>query len=248
MANNRERKPISIFNHVEKKDDRRRFYEVRNMDQAVPEILIYDEIDSMFGINAAMIIYDLQQMGSREKIIVRISSPGGDAQEAANIYNALVRNPAKIHVAIDGQALSAAATIALAGDTVSMSQNALLMYHEPFTRVTGNAAKMRNIAAILDKASDAIAGSMSDANRKGLTFEQAKQIMIGEVDGTWYTAAEALEAGFVDELTSNLRIAAHFDPGKFSGVPAAILAKNDEKLARSAEVKSRLAKVLEFKA
>ena len=56
----------------------------------------------------------------------------------------------------DGLAASIASVIAMAGDTVSMAENALMMIHNPFGWVGGEADDMRRTADMLDKATEAI--------------------------------------------------------------------------------------------
>ena len=221
-----------------------RFFKVENLIEGVPEIFIYDVIDADWGIGARQVIEALEQIGIRDTITVRLSSPGGDAMEAANIVNALTRNPAKIQISIDGQALSAGATIALAGNTISMSNNALLMFHKPYTGMVGNDEQFIERAAVLTRAEDNIANMIVESNRKKMTFDDAKALMKGKVDGTWYNADEALESGFIDEITPSLAIAAYFDPDNFQGVPASILARNDSQRGKRAEINARLDSML----
>src|SRR3546814_3727872 len=77
------------------------------------------------------------------EITVRINSDGGVVTDGLAIYNALKRHPATISVVIDGIAASIASLVAMAGDTVSMHANTLMMLHAPMGGLFGNAAELR---------------------------------------------------------------------------------------------------------
>lgn len=195
----------------------------------MPELFIYDDIDNFWGIGSAAVKDELQKIGDVADISVRLNSGGGDTLEGFAIYNQLQQHPANIHIAIDGMALSAASTIAMAGDTISMAENAMFMVHLPWTTVSGNRHDLDSMSNTLDMVGNNIAKVYSDASRADMSFDQAMDLMTGEgkADGTWFTAAEALEIGFIDEITENLRIAAHVDTQKMS-VPDRFLSRIGE--------------------
>src|SRR5260370_34258725 len=112
------------------------------------EISIYDEIGG-WGISARSFIAELNSLDA-ENITLRIHSPGGSTSEGSAIYNALERHPATINGSIDGLAASMASVIAMAGDTVSMAENALMMIHNPWTTTSGESEEMRKSADLLD--------------------------------------------------------------------------------------------------
>jgi hypothetical protein len=123
--------------------------------------------------------------------------------------------------------LSIASLIAMAGDTVEIAENAVLMVHAPWTYAAGNSADLRDTADQLDVWASAM--STSYASKTG---KDAAAIMALLTDGKdhWYTAAEALDFGFVDAVTAALPVAASasFNPGagfdlaRFRNVPAAL--------------------------
>jgi hypothetical protein len=80
-------------------------------------------------------------------ICVRINSPGGDVFDGLAIYNALLAHDAKgTTCVVDGLAASAASFIALAGDTVSMHESAMMMVHRAWGLAIGNEADMTDMA------------------------------------------------------------------------------------------------------
>jgi len=91
----------------------------------------------------------------------------------------------------------------MAGAPVSMAENALLMVHNPSGLCAGNSGDMRELADMLDK----VRGSLTSAyeRKTGKTTEEIGAMMDAE---TWMTAQEALAAGFIDEITGELKMAA----------------------------------------
>jgi ATP-dependent protease ClpP protease subunit len=169
----------------------------RNMDNGEPtaeaEISIYDNIGG-FGVTANDFIAALKNLGDVETINLRIASGGGSIVEGNTIYNALKRHSAKIITHVDSLAASMASVIAMAGDEVRMAENALLMIHNPWTMSIGGADQLRKDADLLDKMESNIRTSYARSN---LSAEELDAAMEAE---TYYTAAEALEAGFIDAI------------------------------------------------
>ena len=185
------------------------WYEIKNATADVAEVYIYDQIGEDWwtgaGVTAKGFVDELSKV-TAPQIHLRINSPGGSVFDAQAIYTALNRHPATVTTFIDGLAASAASYIALAGDRVVMAANALLMIHNPMGGVTGDATDMRKMADVLDKIRDTIVGIYADKTKK--RYEDLVDAMDAE---TWYTAREALEAGFVDEVGVALDVAAHMD-------------------------------------
>jgi ATP-dependent Clp endopeptidase proteolytic subunit ClpP len=173
------------------------------------EIYIYGDIgESWFSesVTASQFVRDLAAIDA-ERIAVRINSYGGSVTDGLAIYNALKRHSATIEVTIDGMAASIASLIAMAGSTVTMAENALLMIHAPWTGVVGNAVELREMADLLDKYAQSAATSY--AKKTARPIEEMTALLTDGEDH-WYSAAEALEAGFIDEITDALPIAASY--------------------------------------
>lgn len=187
------------------------------------EILIYDEI-GYWGITAKDFVAELASLGSPETIHVRINSPGGDVFDAVAIFNALRRHEARIVTHVDSVAASGASMVAMAGDEIQIADNGWLMIHNAWVIALGNAVDLRKSADVLDK----IDGSLEAAyqQRSGATLEQVKAWMNEE---TWFTAQEALDAGFVDSMvpaqdeSAAADIAARFDLSIFAHTPERLL-------------------------
>lgn len=186
-------------------ETRRPWCQVRNATAPdVAEVLIYDEISDWWGVCAEDVVTELRSI-TAPNILVRVNSPGGSVFEGLAIANALRAHPATVTVQVDGLAASIASVIALAGDRLVMAPNSMLMIHEASGGCLGNAADMQQMAGLLDKISDNIAGAY--AAKAGGDAADWRALMLAE---TWYNAAEAVEAGLADEM-SPARAAAEDD-------------------------------------
>jgi len=187
------------------------------------EILIYGDIgDSWDGesVAAAQFVKDLQQIDA-SLLIVRINSYGGSVTDGLAIYNALRRHPAAVDMHIDGIAASIASLIAMAGDTVTMADNAMMMIHAPWGFAMGNAQDMREMADTLDKYAQAMAASYSA--RAGVDADWILSLLTDGQDH-WFTAQEAVDAGLADGTSEALPVAAQFLPDvrrRYPSFPAA---------------------------
>lgn len=183
-------------------------------ESSVTEISIFDEI-GYWGISAKQFIGDLKSVPSNHKILLRIHSPGGEVFDGNAIANALKRHAGGYEVQIEGLAASMATVISLGGSPVKMSANGFYMIHNPWGAAIGDADNMRDQAALLDKIQTGIVNAY--AARSGKSIQQIEDWMDAE---TWFTAEEALAAGFVDEITDAVKVAACANGlGKFKNTP-----------------------------
>jgi ATP-dependent Clp protease, protease subunit len=178
------------------------------------EIYIFDELGA-FGIRADRFIEALKALGDVANIALHVNSPGGDPFAAASMYLALKRHPATVTAYNDGLVASAASVVLMAGDRIIAPENTMLMIHDPVGGVFGTADDMREFASAMDKIKQTI---LTAYRRSGKTDEELSAIMSAE---TWYTATEAKAAGFVDEISKEIQVAACFDLHKFGRPPAA---------------------------
>ena len=165
----------------------------------VLELLVYEEIGENFwtggGVTAKSVKQSLDTAGSFESITLRINSPGGDAFEGAAIYSLLRASGKPVNVFVDGIAASAASIIAMAGDTITMSNVAMLMVHNAWSLCMGDGDDMRKCADTLDKVSASIAQAY--VARTGKSVAEIKAIMDEE---TWMGAQECVDEGFATDV------------------------------------------------
>lgn len=132
---------------------------------------------------------------SGKNITVWVDSWGGDTTAAAGIYNALKEHKGKVTVKIDGKAVSAASVIAMAGEEVKISPVGILMIHNPWSGVRGEAKDMRHMADVLDEVKDTIINAYQA--KTGRSRNKISKMMDEE---TWMSPKKAMAEGFVDEI------------------------------------------------
>jgi len=162
----------------------------------IPEIRIYGEIGP-WGILAKDVLEALDGLAGAPTFNVRINCIGGDAFEGLAIYSALCAHPAKVNCIVEGVAASAGSIIAMAGDTVSIDDNAFFMIHRAWCLCAGNALEMLDTASTLEKIDSRLAGIYASKTKK--TPAQCMALMTGSVDGTWFDSTEAIAEGFCDK-------------------------------------------------
>lgn len=152
----------------------------------------WEELGEMSANNLSK---QLEEMKDVSTINVHISSYGGEVKEGLAIYNSLKNHKAKIRTYCDGFACSIASVIFMAGDERIMSKASLLMIHNAWTFVQGNADELRKQADDLDKITSAsINAYMEHVN---ISEKKLKKLMDNE---TWLTYDEALEMGFATAI------------------------------------------------
>ncbi|RZU61748.1 head maturation protease, ClpP-related [Zhihengliuella halotolerans] len=174
------------------------------------EIFIYEQIGGWFGISAQEFARELAALDV-DDIDLRVNSPGGSVYDGVAIMNAIRRHPANVTATVDGIAASAASFLIMAADEIVMGRGAELMIHDAWTIAMGNADELAKDVANLNRLSDSIAALYSE--RAGGTGEQWRTAMKAE---TWYSAAEAVEAGLADRVDGSVE--ADADASAFSDV------------------------------
>ena len=180
------------------------WFRFENKSSDETDIYIYDEI-SWWGTSADTFIRDLRDIKAGT-INLHLNSPGGDVFDGLAIRTALRQHPATVNVSVDGIAASIASVIATAGDKVTMATGSMMMVHDPWALVVGNAADMRQTADALDKMAESIATTYVE--KAGGKPEDWRAAMAAE---TWYTADEAVAAGLADSVASTAAVKNEFD-------------------------------------
>lgn len=204
----------------------KKFWSFKAKNEKTGELLLYGEIasSSWWGdeVTPKQFKEDLDALGDINTLDVYINSPGGDVFAGQAIYSILRRCDAQVSVYVDGLAASAASVVAMAGDTIIMPANAMMMIHNPWTFAAGNARDFRKLADDMDKIRDSMV--VAYENRSALTTDEIIGIMDAE---TWLSADDCLEYGFCDEVEEAKEIAACLDKkvlARYKNTPAELLA------------------------
>lgn len=182
--------------------------EVSSADLSIDGEIVTDEFSDS-DTSAAGFRDLLKSLGSVKTINLHINSPGGSVFEGIAIENMLKQNSATVNVYVDGLAASIASVIAMAGDTIFMPKNSMMMIHNPWTMAMGNAAELRKQADDLDHiGKSAIQTYLNKAGDK-LDENTLQDLLDNE---TWLTADEAVSYGLADEVIEANQSAASITP------------------------------------
>lgn len=132
-----------------------------------------------------------------KKLTLRINSPGGIVSESVAMRSILANAGFEsITIRIEGLCASAATILAtIPGAKVEIAEGSEYMIHNPWTWAAGNAEELEHVAENLRNTEETVRGMY--AKRTGQDDAQIKEWMDNE---TWFTAKQAVEAGFCDEL------------------------------------------------
>lgn len=192
-----------------KNQKNKKYWEFKAAANGVGELYIYgdivryqwDEDDT----SAKSFKKDLDALGDIQTLNLYINSPGGSVFEGVAIYNILKRHKAKINVYVDALAASIASVIAMAGDTITMPSNSMMMIHNPWTFTWGNAAQLRKEADDLDRIAVSIKQSYLD--RAGDKLDETKLTELLDAE-TWLTAQDCYDYGLCDVVGEENQAAA----------------------------------------
>lgn len=174
----------------------KRWYNIKsNAATKHAEIYLYGVIGGYYA-NVQQFLADLQAAGDVEHITVYLNTIGGSFYDGLPIYNTLKQHKAPVTVKVMGYALSMGSVIMLAGDTVEAAENSLIMIHRAQGMAWGDADDMAQAATVLLKHEQAILPEYM--RRMGQSMQAVQALLAAE---TWYTAAEAQQAGLVDVIT-----------------------------------------------
>ena len=169
---------------------------------AMAEILLYGIIgDRADNLDAATLTAAIR--GSTGPLSIRINSPGGFVMEGLAIVEAIRSYPDHVTAYIDGLAASMASVVAMVADEIIMAESALMMIHKPQDGTFGDAPELRRCAEQLDRIETQLVGIY--AGRTNLPEGELIAMLAAE---TWFTAEQALAAGFVTAIAPALKIAA----------------------------------------
>lgn len=208
------------------------FYQMKKKAKNEAEIYIYGEIvNSKYcddDVTAGDFRDELKSLGDVDVINLHINSGGGSVFAGHAIYNMLKQHSAEIIVTVDALAASIASVIVMAGDTIKMHKNSMLMIHNSWIITMGNAKELRETADLMDKMDQSSNTAYLDKNKK-VTEEQLNKML---QEDYWMTADEALELGFIDEVIDENQMAASITEEqlkRYSKVPENII-KDVEKV------------------
>lgn len=136
----------------------------------------------------------LEQLGVKN-LTIRINSVGGNVHEGMSVYNTIINSSMHVTTINESVAMSMGSIIWSAGDEVKMRDVAILMLHKPY--ISNADEDDKDTQAYIDSMDFQLRNIYS--KRFGLSDDLVDSIMTGEdgIDGTYFTATQAVEAGFL---------------------------------------------------
>ena len=200
------------------------WYSIKAMAGKAIDIDVHDE-SGLWGVSAKDFCEELCSHSDVSEINLSINSPGGNAFDGLAMYHALIKHSATVNASVLGVAASAASIVLMAGDTISVPEDAFVMIHNPWSFAAGDADELRDTADFLDKIRDSLVSIY--AKRTGMENQDIVELLDNE---TWLNGTQAKELGFADEVT-NQKVAALANgfAKHFKQVPVAL--QNQETIA-----------------
>lgn len=171
---------------------------------------------------------ELNALGDVKYIDLHINSNGGDVFDGQAIHSLIRHNKAYVTAYVDGLAASIATVIAMGADKVVMPRNAMMMIHNAWTGMYGNANDLRKMADDLDHINDSIVNTYLAKAKDKTTEDEIRDLMDKE---SWLNADECFELGLCDEIAEPVKMAACLtkeQAHKFKNVPKELIKDNYE--------------------
>lgn len=185
---------------------------ISNESADIGELTLYGEISSVSWwddvVSPKQFKEDLDSLGDIKNLNIYCNSGGGEVFAGMAIHSMLKRHSAYKTAYVDGLAASIASVVIMAADKIVMPVNAMLMIHNCTTIAVGNKKELRKMADDMDKIDESILATY--VAKTGKEEKEISKLMDAE---TWFTAAEAVEMGFADELQAEKKLAASIDGG-----------------------------------
>lgn len=159
-------------------------------------ITIYGEIgDYWWDSTSSSDVEKALKEVTADTVHVHINSVGGDVFDGIAIFNLLRNHSSKIVIHVDGLAASAASLIAMAGDEIVMNTGSMMMIHEASTFAFGTKTDIQKTMNALEGIDKSIADIY-------MTRFKGEKVDVEELikAESWFTAEEAIELGFADEV------------------------------------------------
>ncbi|MCF1502917.1 ATP-dependent Clp protease proteolytic subunit [Afifella sp. H1R] len=198
----------------------------------------FDFFDDYF--THSEVLMALAEAGSGADLTIHLNSPGGYTDQAEGIANAIRLRSGKTDVVVAGVCMSAATIIGCAGDELAMSPGSVYMVHEPaITLISANSDGIKSAEKYQRISTDAYAAAY--AERTGKSDAEVRAWMKAE---TYFSAEEAVEAGFADrvagdavEITAVAPAFPYADKGLFAHAPRRLVALASKKNWRLPDAK-----------
>jgi ATP-dependent Clp protease protease subunit len=161
------------------------------------DVFLKGVISADWGVGASDLREAFAQSEGRD-VALRINSPGGDVFEGREMQAVIVGYKGKVTAIVEGIAASAATIVSMAANQTHMLRGSRYMIHNASTIAIGTRHDFKAVYDLLTGVDGELAAEY--AKYSGQTEAQAAAWMDAE---TWFTADQALESGFVQQVLDN---------------------------------------------
>lgn len=206
-------------------------WKMKALNDGKAEIFIYSDIGYDWWEDkstAQLFAEELKNLGDISSIDLHINSNGGDVFDGQAIHSLIKNHKGFVTAYIDGLAASIATVIAMGADKVIMPKNAMMMIHNAWTGLYGNANDLRKMADDLDHINDTIVHTYL-AKAKDKTDEATIRDLMDKE--SWLNAEECLSLGLCDEVSEPVKMAACLtkeQAHKFKNAPKELIKEDYE--------------------
>lgn len=161
------------------------------------DVLLKGVISADWGVSAMDLRQAFAQADGRD-VALRINTPGGDVFEGREMQSVIAGYKGKVTAIVEGVAASAGTIVAMAANETHMVKGTRYMIHNGWTIGIGNRHDFAALNAMLTSFDTELAAEY--ASYSGQDAKQTADWMDAE---TWFTADEALQAGFIQKVLDN---------------------------------------------
>ena len=206
-------------------------WKMKVLNDGKAEIFIYSDIGYDWWEDkstAQLFAEELKNLGDVSSIDLHINSNGGDVFDGQAIHTLIKNHKRFVTAYIDGLAASIATVIAMGADKVIMPKNAMMMIHNAWTGLYGNANDLRKMADDLDHINDTIVHTYLTKVKDKTDEATIRDLMNKE---SWLNAEECLSLGLCDEVSEPVKMAACLtkeQAHKFKNAPKELIKEDYE--------------------
>ncbi|MDY3352305.1 ATP-dependent Clp protease proteolytic subunit [Riemerella anatipestifer] len=136
-------------------------------------------------------------LSKNNEVTIRIHSGGGSVYEGLAIYDLIRSSETKVKVIVEGMAASMASVIALAGDTIQMTENAFFMMHAVSGGCWGNKKDFENYIDQLANCENRLKTIYKERTRAD---EQTIENWFNSGQDHWLDSSKCKELSICDEV------------------------------------------------
>lgn len=173
-------------------------YEVSNKESESPEIKIYGYIGTWDEVDYTRFQETFRNLvKNNNNLTMRLHCGGGWVMEGLAVYDLIRGSKCKVHVIVEGMAASMGSVLALAGDTIEMTENAFFMMHEVTAGAVGGKASLESALELRNQAQERISKIYKE--RTTATDETINEWFNNGKDN-WLDADECLKIKLCDAI------------------------------------------------